>query len=216
MALNVRYLQKSGVEPSAGVAGVGVNALAGALVHAVLLVIFFSLAGRGLTKAFKLPSSSKLLVILAVVAAVIGIVMATRQGRNFAARKLLPGLRSSLTSLGRVARSPVKLALLFGGSALVTLAYIGGLAASVEAFGGGASIAQIGAVYMASSLVAAASPTPGGLGAIEALLVAGLTGIGIAPGSAWSAVLTYRLATYWLPVLPGWLSWRTLQRRDYI
>jgi undecaprenyl-diphosphatase len=115
-----------------------------------------------------------------------------------------------------VARSPVKLALLFGGSALVTLAYIGGLAASVEAFGGGAGIVQIGAVYMASSLVAAASPTPGGLGAIEALLVAGLTGIGIAPGPAWSAVLTYRLATYWLPVLPGWLSWRTLQRRDYI
>src|SRR5439155_893370 len=83
------------------------------------------------------------------------------QGRNFAARKLLPGLRSSLTSLGRLARSPVKLALLFGGSALVTLAYVGGLAASVEAFGGGAGIVQIGAVYMASSLVAAASPTPG-------------------------------------------------------
>ena len=45
MALNVRYLQKSGVEPSAGVAAVGVNALAGVLVHAVLLVIFFSLGG---------------------------------------------------------------------------------------------------------------------------------------------------------------------------
>ena len=216
MALNVRYLQKSGVEPSAGVAAVGVNALAGVLVHAVLLVIFFSWAGRGLTRAFKLPSSSKLLVILALVAAVIGIVMATRQGRNFASRKLLPGLRSSLASLRRVGRSPVKLALLFGGSALVTLAYVGGLAASVEAFGGGASIAQIGAVYMGSSLIAAASPTPGGLGAIEALLVAGLTGVGISPGPAVSAVLTYRLATYWLPVLPGWLSWRLLQRRDYV
>src|SRR2546430_17059694 len=108
MALNVRYLKKSGVEPAAGVAAVGVNALAGALAHAVLLVIFFSLAGRGLTKAFKLPSSSKLLVILAVVAAVIGIVMTTRQGRNFAARKLLPGLRSSPPSLGRGARGPAK------------------------------------------------------------------------------------------------------------
>ena len=216
MALNVRYLQKSGVEPSAGVAAVGVNALAGVLVHAVLLVIFFSWAGRGLTRAFKLPSSSKLLVILALVAAVIGIVLATRQGRRFAARKLLPGLRSSLASLRRVGRSPVKLALLFGGSALVTLAYVGGLAASVEAFGGGASIAQIGAVYMGSSLIAAASPTPGGLGAIEALLVAGLTGVGISPGPAVSAVLTYRLATYWLPVLPGWLSWRLLQRMGYV
>ena len=49
------------------------------MVHVVLLVIFFTWAGRGLAKAFKLPSSSKLLVILAVLAAVIGIIMATRQ-----------------------------------------------------------------------------------------------------------------------------------------
>jgi undecaprenyl-diphosphatase len=216
MALNVRYLQKTGVESSAGVAAVGVNALAGAIVHAILLVIFFSWAGRGLGRAFKLPSSSKLLVILAVVAAVVGLIMITRQGRRFAARKLLPSLKSSLASLGRVARSPARLALLFGGSALVTLAYIAGLVASVEAFGVSASMAQIGAVYLVSSLIAAASPPPGGIGAIEAALAAGLTGIGIPNGPAVSAVLLYRLSTYWLPVPPGWLSWRLLQRMDYI
>ena len=222
MALNVRYLQKTGVEPSAGVAAVGVNALAGAIVHAVLLVIFFTWAGRGLGRAFKLPSSSKLLLILALLAllallaAVVGLVLITRQGRRFAARKLLPSLKSSVASLGRVARSPVRLTLLFGGSALVTLAYIGGLVASVEAFGASASIAQVGAVYLIASFIAAASPTPGGLGAIEAATIAGLTGIGVSSGAAVSAVLVYRLATYWLPVLPGWYSWRLLQRMDYV
>jgi undecaprenyl-diphosphatase len=125
-------------------------------------------------------------------------------------------VRSSLASLWGVARSPVRLALLFGGSALVTLAYIGGLAASVAAFGASAGIAQVGAIYLIASLIAAASPTPGGLGAIEAAIIAGLTGIGISSGPAVSAVLAYRLATYWLPVLPGWLSWRLLQRMDYL
>jgi undecaprenyl-diphosphatase len=216
MALNVRFLQKSGVEPTAGVAAVGVNALAGVLVHLVLLVIFLVWAGRSTASAFKLPSSSKLLVILGVAAAVIGIVIATRQGRRFAARKLLPPLRSSVASLRRVARSPVRLGMLLGGSALVTLAYVAGLVASVQAFGGGGSIAQIGAVYMVSAAAAAASPTPGGVGAIEALLTAGLTAIGISPGTAVSAVVIYRLATYWLPVAPGWLSWRLLQRMDYV
>jgi uncharacterized membrane protein YbhN (UPF0104 family) len=217
MALNVRFLQRAGVEPTAGVAAVGVNSLAGALVHLVLLVIFFAWAGRGgASKAFKLPSSSTLLAVLAVVGAVIGIVIATRQGRNFAARKVLPSLRSSLASLGRVARSPVRLALLFGGSALVTLAYVGGLVASVEAFGGGASIAKIGAVSLAASVVAAATPTPGGVGGFEAAAVTGLTGVGISSGAAVSAVVIYRLATYWLPVLPGWLSWRALQRMKYV
>jgi undecaprenyl-diphosphatase len=142
--------------------------------------------------------------------------MITRQGRRFAARKLLPSLTSSLASLGRVARSPVRLALLFGGSALVTLAYIAGLVASVEAFGVSASFVQVGAVYLVASFIAAASPTPGGLGAIEAALIAGLTGIGIPSGPAVSAVLLYRLSTYWLPVPPGWLSWRLLQRMDYL
>jgi uncharacterized membrane protein YbhN (UPF0104 family) len=217
MALNVRYLQKAGVEPTAGVAAVGVNSLAGALVHLVLLVIFFAWAGRGgASQAFKLPSSSTLLAVLAAVAAVIGIVIATRQGRNFAARKVLPPLRSSLASLGRVARSPVRLTLLFGGSALVTLAYVGALAASVEAFGGGASIAKIGAVYMAAAVVATATPTPGGVGGFEAAAIAGLTGIGISSGAAVSAVVISRLATYWLPVPPGWLCWRLLQRLGYV
>jgi undecaprenyl-diphosphatase len=217
MALNARFLQKAGVEPTAGVAAVGVNSLAGALVHLVLLVIFFALAGRGgASKAFQLPSSSTLLAVLAAVAAVIGIVIATRQGRNFAARKMLPPLRSSLASLGPVARSPVRLTMLFGGSALVTLANVGALVASVEAFGGGASIAKIGAVYMAAAAVATATPTPGGVGGFEAAAIAGLTGIGISSGAAVSAVVISRLATYWLPVLPGWLCWRLLKRLGYV
>jgi undecaprenyl-diphosphatase len=74
----------------------------------------------------------------------------------------------------------------------------------------------IGAVYLAAAALAAAAPTPGGLGAIEAALVAGLTGVGMQPGPAVSAVLLYRLATYWLPVLPGWLCWRSLQHRGYV
>ena len=216
MALNARFLQKNGVSPGAGVAAVGVNALMGAVAHLILLVIFFTLASHRMTQAFKLPPASKLLLILAVAAALAGIVLATRRGRRFAATRLLPGLRSAAVSLRTAAASPVKLTLLAGGSALITLAYIAGLAASVEAFGGRAGIAEIGAVYLGAAVIAAASPTPGGLGAIEAALVAGLTGIGVPPGPAVSAVLTYRLATYWLPVLPGWAALRLLQRRSYV
>ena len=118
MALNARYLQKSGVPASAGVAAVGVNSLAGAIVHLILIVVFFAWSGSGLGQAFKLPSSSKLLAILAVVVAVIGIVLATRPGRRFAKGKLIPGLRSAAASLGQVAQRPGKMAMLFGGSAL--------------------------------------------------------------------------------------------------
>jgi uncharacterized membrane protein YbhN (UPF0104 family) len=53
-------------------------------------------------------------------------------------------------------------------------------------------------------------------GAIVALLIAGLAALGISPGAAFSAVLIYRVATYWLPVPPGWLCLRLLQRMDYV
>jgi uncharacterized protein (TIRG00374 family) len=216
MALNARFLQKAGSDTPTSVAAVGVNSIAGAIMHVVLIVVFFALAGNDLTKAFKLPSGSKILLILAVIIAVVGIVLATRPGRRWTRKQLVPGLRSAARSLKRAASSPVKLGLLFSGSALITLFYIGGLAASVEAFSTGPGLVIIGAVYLGAAALAAAAPTPGGLGAIEAALIAGLTGVGMEAGPAVSAVVLYRLATYWLPVLPGWLSWRFLQRREYL
>ena len=216
MALNARFLQKAGSDAPASVAAVGVNSVAGAIMHLVLIVVFFVLAGHDLTKAFKLPSGSKILLILAVIIAVIGIVLATRPGRRWARKQLVPGLRSAAVSLRRAAASPVKLGLLFGGSALITLLYIAALVASIKAFATGPSLVIVGAVYLGAAALAAAAPTPGGLGAIEAALIAGLTGVGMLAGPAVSAVLLYRLTTYWLPVLPGWLSWRFLQRREYL
>jgi undecaprenyl-diphosphatase len=125
-------------------------------------------------------------------------------------------LRRSAANLVQVARSPLRLACLVGGSGLVTLAYIVALAAAVAAMGGGPDFAQVGAVYLGSATVAAAAPTPGGLGALEAALVAGLTGVGMDSGAAVAAVLSYRLLTYWLPVLPGWVSFHVLERRGVI
>lgn len=69
---------------------------------------------------------------------------------------------------------------------------------------------------MAASVIAAASPTPGGLGALEAALAAGLIGVSLSSGAALSSVLAYRLATYWLPVIPGWVCLQLLQRRGYL
>jgi undecaprenyl-diphosphatase len=216
MALNIRFLRKAGIDPAEAVTGVGLNALAGAVVHLVLLVLFVAWAGQGGAGTFKIPSSSKLLVAVAVGLALAGIVAATRRGRRLVRTHVFGFVRRSITSVVRLASSPVKLLALFGGSTGVTLAYIAALAAAVAAYDGGLSVAQVGAVYLGASVIAAAAPTPGGLGALEAALVAGLTGAGMASGPAVAAVLSYRLATYWLPILPGWLSFRVLERRGLV
>ena len=215
MALNARFLQKTGTGAPASVAAVGVNALAGAIMHVALIDVFFALAGHDLTKAFELPSGSKILLALAVIIAVIGVILARRPGRRWTRKQLIPGARSAAGSLAKplepVQAEPADRR--FGADHPRLHRRAGRLGPGVRR---GPGLAVLGAVYLAAAALAAAAPTPGGLGAIEAALVAGLTGVGMQPGPAVSAVLLYRLATYWLPVLPGWLCWRSLQHRRYV
>jgi undecaprenyl-diphosphatase len=215
MALNVRFMQKAGAEPAEAVTGMGLNVLAGAIVHVVLLAVFLAWAGQG-NSAFKIPSNSKVLAAIAVLLAIVGIVAATRRGRRMLKTRVIAQLEKSVSSVVALARSPLRLVALFGGSTCVTLAYTAALACAIAAFHGGLTYGQVGAVYLGSSIIAAAAPTPGGLGAMEAALVAGLTAVGMEAGIAVAAVLAYRLATYWLPILPGWLSFQLLERRNYI
>ena len=84
---------------------------------------------------------------------------------------------------------------------------------SLRAFGVHESFATLGVVYLAGAAVASAAPTPGGLGATEAALVAGLAVVGVSRDEAIPGVLLFRLATFWVPILPGWLSMVYLQHR---
>ena len=105
---------------------------------------------------------------------------------------------------------------MFLGGTMVTLGYLFGFYAAVRAFGGTTSLAAVGAVYLAGSAVGQAAPTPGGIGAVEAVLIAGLVSVGLDKEIAVPAVLLFRLATFWIPILPGWLSFTALSRGEEI
>ncbi len=216
MALNVRFLQKAGVEPAAAVTGVGLNSLVGRDRPRRAAGRLLRLGRSGRPGSFTIPSSSKLLVAIAVVLALVGIVSATRRGRRLVRTQVWGFIKQSASSIAALAHRPSGSPQLFGGSIGVTLAYIGALAAAVAAFHGDVSVAEVGAVYLGASIIAAAAPTPGGLGALEAAVVAGLTGVGMESGAAVAAVLSYRLVTYWLPILPGWISFHVLERKGQI
>ena len=130
--------------------------------------------------------------------------------------KLVPVLGRALSGLAAVIRSPGKIALLLGGSAAVTLGYVFALYFSTVAFGGGLDLAQVGAAYLAGSAIATVAPTPGGLGALEAAVIAGLVGAGMSGTAAVPAVFLFRLVTFWLPILPGWIALNHLRGEDFV
>jgi undecaprenyl-diphosphatase len=208
IGLNVRYLQRSGLDRSSAVAAVAVNTAAGVLVHVLGLLLAVALLGRTSTPTAHIPRGWPLLVgVVAVLAAGGLMLLWSPLGRR---RLLDPTLRAG-RELAGVLRRPDKAAQLLGGSAAITLSYALALACCLAAFDAHLPLAGIVAVYLAAAAVASISPTPGGLGAMEAALVAGLTAIGAAAGPAVAGVLAFRLLTFWLPILPGWLAYRTLR-----
>jgi uncharacterized protein (TIRG00374 family) len=115
-----------------------------------------------------------------------------------------------------VVQRPRKLVTGIGGMALMTLLFVMCLAACVRAFGYEASYASIAVVFLAGNALGSAAPTPGGLGAVEAALIAGLITFGVPKEIATPAVLLFRLLTLWLPVGPGWLSFSYLTKKGAI
>jgi uncharacterized protein (TIRG00374 family) len=97
---------------------------------------------------------------------------------------------------------------------MLTFTYIGCLATSIYAFGGSVPIAAVAVVFLTGSAIGSFVPTPGGIGAVEAAMTAGLTTAGLPGGIAISAVVLYRAATFWLPVPAGWAAMQYLQHRE--
>jgi uncharacterized protein (TIRG00374 family) len=126
--------------------------------------------------------------------------------------RLSPTFGQVVPRLVEVAQRPAKLAEGIGGALLLSISYIFCLATCVAAFGDSVPISKIGFVYLTGSALGSIIPTPGGLGAVEFALTAGLTAAGVPSGVAVSSVLLFRLLTFWLPVPLGWAALNYLER----
>lgn len=215
VALNTRYLQKAGIPPTLAAASVGVSQLGGLVFHVGLLAFFGYIAGTAETPSFA-PSGAVIAGLL-VLALVTLLVMAVPPLRRWIVKQLRQLFSGIVPRLLDVLQTPTKLAAGLGGTVLLTLSFILCLDASVRAFGGSANFAAIAVVFLAGNAIGSAAPTPGGIGAVEAALIAGLTSTARLPfETATAAVLLYRFLTFWLPVLPGWLAFTHLQRKQAI
>ena len=140
-----------------------------------------------------------------------GAVMLVPSGRRLWLRRVWPIARKSLSGIALVASNPLKMLALFGGSLAITMSYVFALWYSIAAFGGGLGFVAVTAVYLTGSALAQVAPTPGGIGAAEAALIAGLTAFGLDAAVAVPAVFLFRVATFWLPILPGYLAYKRLE-----
>ncbi len=65
--------------------------------------------------------------------------------------------------------------------------------------------------YVVAYAVGTLAPTPGGLGAVEGIMIALFAGFGVPSSVAVAVVLTYRLINFWLPIPPGLVSYAVIR-----
>lgn len=214
IAINVRYLQKSGLHPALAAASVGVSQVAAFATHIGLLLAFGIAAGTQADFTFDPPLWA--VVGVAAVAVILLALIAVSAVRRLISKRIGPLIKEVIPRMVTIAQRPTKLLEGIGGILLLNLAYVGVLYACVQAFDGSLSIAVVAVVYLAGATIGQAAPTPGGLGAVEAALAAGLTAAGLDAGLAVSAVLLYRLLTFWLPTVPGYWSFNYLTKKNLL
>ncbi|MEU7578041.1 lysylphosphatidylglycerol synthase domain-containing protein [Streptomyces sp. NPDC041068] len=218
VALNTRFLQRSGVRSGLAVASVGASQLFGLGSHILLLLVFGYLTGTEKTPSFT-PSRTVIAGLLSVAVLVL-VVTAIPFLRKFVVTRVRSLFAGVVPRMLDVLQRPQKLLTGIGGMLLLTLMFVLCLDASVRAFGNGQlsslSLASVAVVFLAGNALGSAAPTPGGVGAVEATLTFGLIAVGVPKDVAAPAVLLYRLLTLWLPVLPGWLFFNHLTRKGLL
>jgi uncharacterized membrane protein YbhN (UPF0104 family)/tRNA A-37 threonylcarbamoyl transferase component Bud32 len=212
-ALNIRYLQRRKIPAAVAAASVGLSQVVAFVLHLLLLVVFAAITG---SQDHSLQPPTWVYFVIAALIIIVLTVVAIPPGRRLLRARLAPVLSQVVPRLLAVIQQPRKLAEGIGGALLLTGAYIFCLDACVRALGGSLPLASIAVVYLTGAALGSAVPTPGGLGAVEAALSAGLTAAGLPGTIAVSAVLLFRTLTFWLPVPVGWGAFNYLERHEYI
>ena len=211
VAVNARYLHKEDVDEGTIAAAVTLSQLVNVVTTVLLLVALGLLTGTGFSR-FHIVPGADILIAVAVVAAAIAILVAIPRTRARLGSLVWPHLRGIWPRVLDALSHPMRLAVSAGANLLLTAAYLLAFFASLYAVGAHPALLPAAVVYLAGNAVGSAAPTPGGLGGVEAVLAAGLTGMGIPASEAIPAVLVFRVATFWLPIPAGWLAYLGLQR----
>jgi uncharacterized membrane protein YbhN (UPF0104 family)/tRNA A-37 threonylcarbamoyl transferase component Bud32 len=215
IGMNLRFLQRMGVSTPHAVAAGAADDASETIVQIglFLLAIPFVRVELDTGQFGGGGPDTRLLVAVGVVLLVSAVLIFTVPKLR---EKVLPPVRSALSSLWTVIRDRRKRLELFGGSIASELLYSLALGATCLAYGINLNLAQLVFINSSAAVLSGLVPVPGGIGAAEASLAAGLIAMGVDEPSAFAIAITQRLWTFYLPPIWGYGSLQWLTRKGYV
>lgn len=206
------YRQKHSLARASGV--VAMNAGIGLVGHATLFIGALGIFGVSILPSKTIDMQKVLLYILALL--IVGIVIVALLHHTKPLGKISSFFHQVAATLAlyRNRKLAVMRALL--SSMLNTLFHTTALFLAMRAFDVDLPIATALVVLTGGVFAATVTPTPGGMVGAEAGLTAVLIAYGVDSGVALAVALSYRLVSYWLPIIPGIFAFLYIQKRKYI
>ena len=212
--VNLQFLRRDGYD----------NTMATAIMSAVvavqfattfcLLIVIGLFTGRN-TLSGMIPTNT-LVIVIGTVAIIAALIMAIPYTRRLVMERLMPIVASYARHLVEILTQPRQLVVAVLGAVLQSAALGMSFWAALMAFGCRTNVFETTFVFLLANTLGSAVPTPGGLGAIEAVLFSAFRLAGVPSGVAISATLVFRVATYWLRIPLGALAMRWLSSHNRI
>nr|WP_307534399.1 lysylphosphatidylglycerol synthase transmembrane domain-containing protein [Streptomyces sp. V3I8] len=214
-AVNLRFMTVCGVPPARSSSALALYLLAESVARVGLLAALLIAFPDALRPGGLLPDGAVGPLLLAaggVVCAAVTVLLLVRRVRT-----VVSGfLRTALGEARSVHTRPARALALWGGSFSFPLCQAAGLAAVGRSLGLPVPPLHMAVAYLAATVAVALVPAPGGIGSVEAALIVALVAAGGPAAPATAVVLTYRVITVWLPLLPGALTLGALVRLKMI
>ena len=221
-ATRVRFFQRQGYDASVALSSGAIMAASSWIAIAVLFLVSlpFAWGSIHLEATPESGGNSKLvwiiLAVVVIVALVAGLALAVPRLRRLAAEKVLPKVRDIWGNLKQVASAPRKLVMLVAGSFAQELIVAMALSVSLRAFDDHLRLPTLIVVITLAGIIGGISPSPGGMGVVEAGMILGLTAAGVSEADATAAVFIQRLFTSYLPPIWGWMTLVWMRKREYL
>jgi glycosyltransferase 2 family protein len=215
IATNVAYLRKFGLSPTAAITQGALDSFTMFIVQVVILVVAFLFGDVNF--GFSAPSGGDnwgviLLIVIGVVIAGIIVMFTVKKVRD-QVFQVAGQVREALSVL---VEEPKRAVFVFSSNFATELLLGMAMWFSVIAIGEQISLGASLAVVVGAVMLGGLAPTPGGVGVQEAVLAAGLVGVGVSPNDATAAAIIYRIVTFALPPFWGAASLGWLRRNDYV
>lgn len=212
IATSTSFLKKSGHTVTEAVSISVINNLLGFIAFNLVMFLLGAFSWSNLSTILPKLKPSQLIILSAAILATLFMILRTRKLK----RRVAKSYQELVDAFRDILSNPLSGFMALLANTGITIVHVACLALCVISVGYSLPLAIIALVFMATISAISVSPTPNGLGVSELAMSLALQSFGLLPEDALAATLFYRIITFWLPIIPGFLAYKFARTKKII